>query len=343
MKNILVTGAGAPGGPGIIKSLQNLDSIRLIVCDSNPQATGRYLNTEFLHIPNANDSNFIEFMIEISIKYEIDTILPLVTKELFRFSEWKGKFKEIGTNVIVSDFESLEIANNKSKLYDFLKKNKIPTPDFHIVNSIEEFLDSVNKLGYPTNPVCFKPSISNGSRGFRIIDENIDKYDLLFNHKPNNTYIDINEFVRILEKKPFKELLVSEYLPGDEYTIDCIVSNGASDIVIPRKRLSMIEGISVKGVFEENQEIINYCRLINSALKLDGPIGIQVKADRENNFKILEINPRIQGTTVAAKAIGINLPHLIILHSFGENIKEHCKKLDWGRKFSRYWDEVYYE
>ena len=42
-----MTGAGAPGGPGIIKGLRQDKNIDLLVCDSNPNASGRYLNEKF--------------------------------------------------------------------------------------------------------------------------------------------------------------------------------------------------------------------------------------------------------------------------------------------------------
>ncbi|NJN33265.1 MAG: ATP-grasp domain-containing protein [Saprospiraceae bacterium] len=108
----------------------------------------------------------------------------------------------------------------------------------------------------------------------------------------------------------FPELLVSEVLTGEEFTVDTIVNKGKPILILPRLRSKMNGGISIEGQFIENQEIIQYAHQILSSLSLHGAIGLQVKRAADGRFKILEINPRIQGTSVAALGIGINLPLL---------------------------------
>ena len=48
--NVLMTGAGAPGGPGIIRCLKKDERIELTVCDTHEDASGRFLNKQFFHI-----------------------------------------------------------------------------------------------------------------------------------------------------------------------------------------------------------------------------------------------------------------------------------------------------
>ena len=338
---VLMTGAGAPGGPGIIKGLKQDKNIDLLVCDANPNASGRYLNEKFKTIPSANDDNFIDTILSLCKETKIDIIFPLVTLELFKFSKNKKLFENEGIKIIVSDYDSLIIANNKSSLYKHLYQNKIITPDFYVINNFDQINNAFLKLGYPEKPVCIKPSVSNGSRGVRIIDNTKNEFDLLFNFKPNSLYMKYNKLIDILRETNFPELLASEYLPGDEYTIDSIVTKGKPEIIIPRKRSKMSGGISVAGEFENNQEIISYCQDILNSLKLSGPIGLQVKKSKDGIFKILEINPRIQGTSIAAFGAGINLPLLSIYSILG--LKYKLPIMKWNTKFIRYYNEVYYE
>jgi carbamoyl-phosphate synthase large subunit len=339
--NILMTGAGAPGGPGIIKALQKDKKLNLIVADADEMASGRFLNDKFYKIPKANDENFIEAIISICLKEKIEIIFPLVTLELFKFSKNKIEFDKHGIKIIVSDEKSLSIANNKSELYKHLLKFNIDVPEFRIINNIIELKSACLELGYPQKSVCIKPSISNGSRGVRILDENIDEYDLLFNFKPNNLYSNLDKIIEIIGDRPIPEMLVSEYLPGDEYTIDTIMSNGIPKLIIPRIRSKMSGGISIQGQFIENLDIIKYCTEILISLNLHGPIGIQVKKAFDGKFKILEINPRIQGTSVSAQGIGINLPLICVNQEYNE-INFNEINIKWGVKFSRYFEEVYY-
>ena len=50
-----MTGAGAPGAPGIIKRLMDISWINLLVGDMNPLASGRFLNDTFVDLLPAND------------------------------------------------------------------------------------------------------------------------------------------------------------------------------------------------------------------------------------------------------------------------------------------------
>ena len=340
--NVLMTGGGAPGAPGIIKCLRKGSFIELTTCDANPNAVGRYLHPDFFAIPKADDKNFIDTVFEECISRKIDVVVPLVTRELFHFAKYKNAFLDKGIRILVSDYDALSIANDKSRLYAYLSDKKIPVPNFRIVKSIEEFKDAIKALGFPGKRICFKPSVSNGSRGFRIIDDNVDEFDLLFNYKPNSTYIRHNDIIRILSSSAFPELLVSDFLPGEEYSIDCLADNGKCMAAVPRVRKKMNNGISVEGEFIHDTSIIDYCKRIIEAIGLDGNIGIQVKESGKGECLILEINPRLQGTVVAALGAGINLPLLAVKKAMGMEFSSEELQVKWGTRFSRFWDEVFY-
>jgi carbamoyl-phosphate synthase large subunit len=337
-----MTGAGAPGAPGIIECLLLDPAINLTVADADENATGRYLHPDFVHIPTAFDEQFTEKLLQVCLEKRTDVVLPLVTKELFPLSANKDLFEERGVKVLVSSFEAIETANNKSRTYGYLQYKNIEVPAFRIVHTIEEFEIAVKELGYPGKAVCFKPAVSNGSRGFRIITEKVNQFDLLFHFKPNHTYISYNEAVRILSMDSLPEILVTEYLPGEEYSVDCLCYHGEARLVVPRLRIKMINGISVQGEFVKDEEIIHYCRKIIETIGLHGNIGIQVKRSEKGRPLLLEINPRVQGTIVAGIGAGINLPLLAIKQELDLPILQEELEVRWGTRFSRYWTEVFY-
>ena len=350
--NILMTGAGAPGAAGILKCLQQERSFHVMAADANPDAVGKYLNKDpiaigFEQIPFANDPSFTNVMLDLCRGKKIHAVLPLVTKELIPLSQYIKEFDLAGAKLLISPTASLEIANNKSRLYQFLQWRGIAVPEFRVVDgspplSIDQFKTSVEELGYPFRPVCFKPSVSNGSRGFRIISEQMNELDLLFNHKPTSTFISIHDAIRILSSGTFPELLISEFLPGDEYSMDCLARHGESILIVPRLRKKIINGITVEGEFVKEETIIAYCQQIIKELQLHGNIGIQVKRSAAGQFLILEINPRVQGTISAALGAGVNLPVLAIKQELRLPIAADELIVKWGVKFSRYWEEVFY-
>lgn len=340
--NVLMTGGGAPGAAGILHCLKQDATFRVTVVDANPSAVGRYLGEDFETIPFASDPGFIESILSICRRKNIHVLLPLVTRELIPLSTRIKEIEAAGTKLPVSPSASLEIANNKSKLYEFLQWRDISTPEFRIIETVEQFNTAVKELGYPAKPVCFKPSIANGSRGFRIISENVNELDLLMNQKPDSTYITLPDANRILSSGLFPELLISEYLPGEEYSVDCLARHGEAILVIPRLRKKMIQGISVEGEFNKEESVITYCSRIIKELQLHGNIGIQVKRSVNGKFLIVEINPRVQGTISAALGAGINLPVLSLKQELGLPISQNELNVKWGVKFSRYWNEVFY-
>jgi carbamoyl-phosphate synthase large subunit len=337
-----MTGAGAPGAAGIIKCLSTNKNFQLSVADADENATGKFLVDDFIKIPKASDENFIDEVLQVCQQRKINVVLPLVTKELLHFSKHKKIFETQGINILVSSFESIEIANNKSACYRFLNQKGIRVPEFYVIKATEEFIHAAYQLGHPQKSFCFKPSFSNGSRGVRIISDSINETEQLFDQKPYNLYITYSHALKILSSGKFPELLVSECLPGEEYSVDCLADNGSAILVVPRLRTKMINGISVAGEFVKDEAIIKYCSEIIKVLNLHGNIGIQVKRNAEGEALLLEINPRVQGTIVAGLGAGINLPVLAVKQQIGLPIDASELEVKWGTKFSRYWAEVYY-
>ncbi len=98
-------------------------------------------------------------------------------------------------------------------------------------------------------------------------------------------------------------------------------------------------GISFVGTVTEDKEIINYSRQIVEGLKLNGNIGLQFKRDINGTPKIIESNPRVQGTIVLCTAAGENMVYEAVKLGLGEKLSN--PSINWGLKMIRYWDELF--
>lgn len=340
---VLMTGAGAPGGPGIFKALQQEPSLKVYVADINPKASGILLSEDSFLINRADDEDFIDHILKLCIDNQIDVLFPLVTRELFKLANNKERFKEHGISVLTSDYEAMCILNDKGALLSHLKKCNIDHPDFKLVNSASELEHACLQMGYPNSTVVIKPSVGNGSRGIRVLDPSIDGYDLLFNHKPNSLHSTLDRVLDDIGTRQIPEIVVSEYLPGEELTIDTVIEDGELKELLIRTRDEMRSGISVSGRFVESQEVSDYVRsIIDSFPKgaLSGAIGFQVKKSQSGKYLLLESNPRIQGTSVAALGCNVNLPVLAVYSVLG---REYDYKVKPKVGFTRYYSEVFYE
>ena len=63
----------------------------------------------------------------------------------------------------------------------------------------------------------------------------------------------------------------------------------------------------------------------------------------DGTYKILEINPRVQGTIVAGLGAGVNLPLIAISQTMGWEIKPNEMEIKWETSFIRYYNEVFFD
>ena len=178
--NVLMTGAGAPGAPSIIKCLRKNGerNIRIIGVDMNEKSNGRRLVDVFYQVPAARDDGYIDAILKICDKEKIDIVMPLVTRELVKYAQSRQLFADRNIVLSVDDLEPLKIINNKANLLMKMRELGMETPAFKVVSTADEVESAVYELGYPNNAVCVKGAEGNGSRGVRIIDPAKSLYDL---------------------------------------------------------------------------------------------------------------------------------------------------------------------
>ncbi|WP_319507385.1 ATP-grasp domain-containing protein [uncultured Methanolobus sp.] len=336
--SVLITGAGAPGIKGTLFSLKNnFDSrrIKTIGTDVKEGVVGKYLCDVFHKIPHASEPEYLDCLLNVCKKEKVDVVLPQNTAELLILSENKKLFEDIGSIVAISNKESIEIANDKYQLIKLAEKIGIPTAKSYLVDTFDGLLNCAQELGWPEKPVVIKPPNSNGMRGVRIIKESIDLKYLLYNEKPNNLYVKMDYLEQILGSS-FPLLIIMEYLSNDEYTVDLLNTNNL--ITIPRARDSIRSGITFEGTVLNNQDIIKYSKLLANEIGLEYAFGFQFKLDECNVPKIIESNPRIQGTMVLSTFAGANIIYGAVKHALKEPVPDFNVK--WGTKIQRYWGGI---
>jgi hypothetical protein len=145
-------------------------------------------------------------------------------------------------------------------------------------------------------PVFIKPRKGQGSVGAKLLEQYEE--------------IDLDKYV------------ICEYLPGEEYTVDCLTDkNGELKAILPRLRKRVFGGVSVSGQSESvTDEITHIAQTINSKLKFLGLWYFQIKKAIDATFKLLEISARCAGTMCLSRARGVNLPLLSVYVAMGREI-----------------------
>jgi len=196
--------------------------------------------------------------------------------------------KNAGYNIIGTDYESMDLAEDRGRFSDLLKELKIPYPDYGVAEDVDKAIAIANKVSYP---VLVRPSYVLGGQRMRIVinDDELERHVLsIFKHLPDNKVL-IDQF---LERA--KEAEVDAICDGDDVLIMGImehiepagIHSGDSSAVLPTYSLSD----------DVLDQMNRYTVQLAKALKTKGLINIQF-AIKDEKVYVIEANPRASRTT----------------------------------------------
>ena len=346
--NILLTAAGSPVFIPICKSLKSNKNLidrglKIHTCDMNPEAIGLKIADSHFIVPPGNSPYFISKVLSYCKENDIDLLIPAADEELLPLSKNIDKFLDIGCKVLVSDKTVLKSIQNKSYLYNTCYNIGMGdyVPEFGVCTSSDSFKSFYSIISKNGHKVCVKPAFSHGSRGFRVFKDLPTKSDF-FNKKPDPRSITYKNFLEIIEqdKESFPPLLVMEYLPGEEYSVDCLYSSGEF-YCVTRRRDVIKEGICSSGTAIKKDDLIEAAKTLYTSLGINYNANIQFRYDKNNQPKILEINPRVAGTMELCRGAGVDFVSLAVNEILG--FPQQKFTIDWGIKMTRVYQEIFHD
>lgn len=286
-KNVLVFPCGSEIGIEINRALSYSAHFEVYGASSVDSHHGKYVFRNLVeNLPMIDDDDFLKKLNGLINKYNIDFIYPAHDSVV----TWMAQHKEkILAEVVTSSYETCRICRSKSETYRFFR-DIVDVPRVYAgLESIEEF------------PVFLKPDIGQGSKG---------------TYKANNC----EEVSFYLDKDP--SLLVLEYLPGKEYTIDCFTDRQRNLLFVgARERMRILNGISVETSPVSSKRFIQMAEKINKNLSFNGVWFFQVKERADGQFVLLEIAPRIAGSMGLYRNQGINFALLGLYNLLGKPVE----------------------
>ncbi|MCI1477727.1 MAG: ATP-grasp domain-containing protein [Clostridium beijerinckii] len=275
--NLLITAIGKR--VQLIKHLkQSFNVIGVDAGDFNPAKSFVH---KFYKVPKANETNYIEKLLEICEKEKIKVLIPLFEGEFEILHNERKQFKDIGVTILLCNKEILNLCKDKVETFKFFVNSEISVPKVYNKEEIEDIIKygDIDKL-----PLIIKPKDGMGS-------QNVFKINNITELKFFKGYI--------------KDGIVQEFIAGDEYTVDALVDLEGNPIyIVPRKRIEVRSGEVVKSstekngaIIEETLKVINRLNKLrdNEGLALQGPLTIQFFKNGNGEVYLLEINPRFGG------------------------------------------------
>jgi carbamoyl-phosphate synthase large subunit len=340
---VILTACGCPGASTLIQMLKNNGerAIEIVGTDMDDEAVGRFLTDKFYRVPAGNSEEYIPRMLEIVEKEDPDVLFPESSNEVLPLASNKYKFEKLGTKVLVSDPQSIAVANDKYRMYETLRSNtKISLPKYILVNSLDEFITGTEKMGYPDRPVIFKPPVGKGSRGVRIINPKANRRQHLMEKKPTSKFMSLEEFQEIFSTgTEFPQFLLMEFIEGMERTADSLAMEGRELLTTIKTVEQARWGVIVRGELVQRPYLVDKTREILEAIPLSYCVNLQFIEEQ-----LIEINPRVSTFIYQPNLIA---PYLAIKLALGEvtedAVRNYKTKIDYGRRMVRYMDQVFHK
>lgn len=346
MKNIAIlsTACGAMFMPGFLQCLKanGERNIRIIGADisGDCEAMG-FLVDKYYKVPPYSNPEYVDCLIDICQRENVDIFFPHISMELPYVSARIADFQSRNIMVAITDAGTLKLANNKFRLYEFLKSKGLCVPEYFLIKSADELRYRANDLGYPRQPVVVKMTENSGSRGVRIIKAGLSKSKLFMNSKPSSMYISLDEMCAIIDDcNPVPELMAMRYIPGEEYTVDLLADKGRTVYIAGRRNTASSLSIAQASVVEMKDDAYLMCSRIVSELGLDGNIGFDFMLDENDRPWLTDLNPRITATIIIYAAAGLNLPYLRVKQMLGEPLP--TIDIAYGTKLIRKYRDILY-
>ena len=294
------------------------EGYEVILCNSNPATI--MTDTSVADRVYMEPLN-LEYVARIIRTERPDAILPGIGGQtglnLAMQLEKKGILKECRCELLGTDSDSIEMAEDREEFKELCERLGEPVLPSIVVHSIEEGKAAAEEIGYP---VVLRPAFTLGGTGGGFADNEKELVELL---------------AAGLELSPVSEVLVEKSVKGYK-EIEYEVIRDANDTAIT---VCNMENLDPVGIHTGDSIVVcpsqtltdkEYHMLRDSALKLIralkvcGGCNVQFALDPKSfKYYLIEVNPRVsRSSALASKASGYPIARVSAKISVGYNLEE---------------------
>ena len=219
-----------------------------------------------------------------------------------------------GVNIIGTDCQAIEKAENRDVFDALIKQLHIPNPKGVAVTDMEAGVKAAAQIGYP---VLVRPSFVLGGRAMEIVS----------NEEMLRHYL--KTAVEIDEKRP---VLIDRYILGKEVEVDAICDGkqvylpGIMELV-ERTGVHSGDSISVYPPYSLScrvkERITEYTEKLGLAIGIKGLFNIQFIVDKNDQVSIIEVNPRAsRSVPFLSKSTGVSLVEIATRIMLGQSLAD---------------------
>ena len=321
---IAVTGLNNTDNPGpgvpVIRALRDSDEfdVKIIGLGYESLEPGIYMHnivdkTYRIPYPSEGSGILIKRVLEINESEKIDMLIPNFDAELLSFMKYREQLFKAGIHTFLPELRQFE-ERHKSNLPEFGKKYGVNVPAGKSVTNLSELKDIKENFEYP---VVIKGKF-------------YDAY-IAFNYDQAVVY-----FHKIASKWGLP-VIIQEFIRGTEVNVVALGDGNGNTIgAVPMRKLYITDkGKAWSGVTLDDSKMLDLTHHIIKSTRWRGGMELELIRSDDNEFYLIEINPRIPAWIYLAVGAGQNLPEALVKLALGMNVKPFDNYIK-GKIFIRY-------
>lgn len=298
---------------------------RIVATDASPFAPAMGEVDNATVVPLISDPDYLKTVLDLCAAERVDLLISLNDLELPLLAANRERFERVGTRVVVSAPEVIDLCFDKLATVQFLQKHGIPAP--LTFSTLGESLAAIDE-GRLRFPLVLKPRWGTASIGIEFLetrDQLVEVYDAVRRRV-------LNSIVGAESSRDEQRcMLIQEMLPGKEHGLDIVNDlDGRYAATFAKQKLAMRAGETDRAItlFDDRLEALG--RAIGTATGHVGNLDCDVFLDEGRGPVVLELNPRFGGGYPFSHTAGADVPSALIAWARGETPDPRWMKMRGG-------------
>ncbi len=233
-------------------------------------------------------------------------VLPVGTATLMALCAERSRVSEFA-DFALPPLDSIELANDKSRLIPFAGELGIPIPETTFIRDGETVEEFSLRISYP--------AVIKLPMGEMLGLSPDERYNIVRTGKEF-----ITQYKKLAEYDD--NILVQQYITGDGYGVSAVFDENSEPLeIFCHRRIREYPATGGPSCFCESAnlpELADYAIKLLKALKWVGVAMVEFKGNDENGYFLMEINPRFWGSSALAPNSGCDIPFALYRAACGE-------------------------
>ncbi len=263
--------------------------------------------------PSAGSNELIERVEEIHQRENIDVLIPNFDAELFSFMKNEKRLLEKGIHTFLPTIKQFQ-ERDKDVLPEYGEKYGIKVPASLNLGSLNQISGIKEKFDYP---VMVKGKF----------------YDAYLAYNSEQVKQSFNK----ISSKWGLPVIIQEFIKGTEVNVIALGDGQGNTIAaVPmRKQYITDKGKAWGGITLSDEKMLEITRMLIRKTQWKGGMELELIKTMQDDYYLIEINPRIPAWVYLAVGAGQNIPEALVKLAMGQDVAP-LEKYKTGKMFVRY-------